>query len=106
MKLLLDENISRRIVPLLSDHFPESTQVALIGLERATDLEVWKYAKNNDYVLVTHDSDFYDLAFMKGSPPKIIWLKTGNITKQEIVNLLILNKDLIYERQYDCIILP
>lgn len=37
MKLLLDENLSRRIVPFLQSIFPESTQVALIGLEQADD---------------------------------------------------------------------
>ena len=40
MKLLLDENLSRRIIPFLQDAFPQSTQIALIGMERATDLEV------------------------------------------------------------------
>ena len=36
MKLLLDENLSRRIVPLLQTDYPDSSQVALLQLETAT----------------------------------------------------------------------
>ena len=37
MKLLLDENLSRRVVPFLQTAYPGSTQVALAGMERASD---------------------------------------------------------------------
>lgn len=37
MKLLLDENLSRRQVPFLQNEFPGSTQVALVGLEIALE---------------------------------------------------------------------
>ena len=40
MKLLLDQNLSRRLIPALEIHYPESTQVALIGLEKSTDKEI------------------------------------------------------------------
>lgn len=93
MKLLLDENLSRRIVPFLQDAFPQSTQIALIGMERATDLEVWDYAKKHDYVIVTRDSDFYDLSLLKGFPPRVIWIRTGNVTKSAITGLLLNNHD-------------
>jgi len=35
MKLLLDENLSRRLVPFLQNDYPGSTQVVLVGLESA-----------------------------------------------------------------------
>ena len=41
MKLLLDENLSRRLVPFLQDRYPGSTQVELVGLERADDAAIW-----------------------------------------------------------------
>lgn len=46
MKLLLDENLSRRIVPFLQAEYPDSSQVALEGLERASDFEIWQYARD------------------------------------------------------------
>jgi predicted nuclease of predicted toxin-antitoxin system len=97
MKLLLDENLSRRIIPYIEKHYPGSTQVTLIGLERALDYDVWKYARNNDFVIVTRDSDFYDLSSIKGAPPSVIWLKTKNSSNQEIAKLLIGNKEKIYD---------
>lgn len=50
MKLLLDENLSRRIVPFLQADFPESTQVALLGMESASDSDIWQYAKDHGFV--------------------------------------------------------
>ncbi len=96
MKLLLDENLFRRIIPLIESYFPDSKQVAVLGLERASDYEIWEYARNNNFVIVTHDSDFYDLSLLKGSPPQIIWLKIANTSNQGIANLLIDNEKKIY----------
>ncbi|NMY62928.1 DUF5615 family PIN-like protein [Pseudomonas sp. WS 5018] len=44
LKLLLDENLSRRLVPDLQADFPGSTQVALVGLGQANDRGIWEYA--------------------------------------------------------------
>ena len=95
MKLLLDENLSRRIVPFLQTDYPGSTQVALVNREKASDQEIWQYAKDEGYVIVTKDSDFYDLSLVHGTPPKIIWLKTGNLSKSAATGLLLDNKEKI-----------
>jgi predicted nuclease of predicted toxin-antitoxin system len=92
VKLLLDENLSRRILPFLEKDFPGSTQVALIGLEQASDEEIWCHARDHDFCIVTKDADFYDLSLVRGPPPKIIWLKSGNVTKAAIAQLLLSNK--------------
>lgn len=55
MKLLLDENLSRRLVPFLQHDYPGTSQVVLLGLESATDRVVWQRAKDDDYVIVTRD---------------------------------------------------
>lgn len=91
MKLLLDENLSRRIIPLIEKQFPESTQVVYAGLESADDKTVWEYARDNGFTIVTHDSDFHEMSVLYGQPPKIIWLKCGNQTKHRIAELLINN---------------
>jgi predicted nuclease of predicted toxin-antitoxin system len=72
MKLLLDEQLSRRIVPFLQAAYPGSTQVALIGMERASDREIWEYARANGFAIVTKDSDFYDLSLVLGAPPQVV----------------------------------
>lgn len=93
MKLLLDENLSRRIVPFLQDAYPDSTQIPLLGMETATNQEVWDLAKTHDFVIVSKDSDFYDLSLVRGVPPRVIWIRTGNVTKSAITHLLIQNRE-------------
>jgi len=59
MKLLLDENLSRCTVPFLQDVFPGRTQIALLGMENTDDRTIWRYAKDNDFMIVTKDADFF-----------------------------------------------
>ena len=92
MKLLLDENLSRRAVPFLQDTFPGSTQVTLFGMENADDRAIWNFAKDNDFVIVTKDSDFFEMASVYGQPPQIVWLKIGNQSKAATINALIANQ--------------
>lgn len=78
MKLLFDQNLSFRLVNALADLFPGSAQVRMLGLDRATDREIWTYAGKYGFVLVTKDSDFHEYCQLYGPPPKIVWLKLGN----------------------------
>jgi len=92
VKLLLDENLSRRMVPMLDLHYPCSSQIALLGLERASDSKIWAYAAQHDFIIVTKDSDFIDLSTLYGQPPKMIFLKTGNQPWQKTLQILIDHK--------------
>lgn len=76
MKLLLGENLSRRLVPFLQHDYPGSSQVVLLGMASASDQEVWQKAKDDGYVIVTRDADFQELSLVWGQPPKVIRLKT------------------------------
>lgn len=89
MKLLLDENLSRRLVPFLQADFPDSTQVALIGLERASDRDIWEYARAHEFIIVTKDADYYDLSLVLGAPPCVLWLQAGNASKASTLTLLL-----------------
>ena len=97
MKLLFDQNISFRLIKRISDIFPEADQVKNLGLEDATDMEIWHFAKINGYTIVTFDSDYYDLSLIKGSPPKIIWLRIGNTSTTNLASILRSNYNLIHE---------
>ena len=97
MKLLLDENLSRRLIPFLQADFPGSTQVALAGLERADDQSIWHYAKDNGFVIVTRDGDFEELAAIRGAPPQVIWLRVPNQAKSAVLNLLLKHRAALQE---------
>lgn len=88
MKLLFDQNISPKIVALIQPQFPYSQQVVQVGLENASDSDIFEFARTNNFAIVTFDSDFVDLSVVKGTPPKIIWLRTGNLTTMAISSLL------------------
>jgi predicted nuclease of predicted toxin-antitoxin system len=88
VKLLLDENISDRIVRIISDQFPDSTHVKAVGLMRADDSAIAEWAKQHEFTVVSKDTDFYQRAVALGSPPKFIWLRVGNCTTGTIVDLL------------------
>ena len=97
MKLLLDEKLSRRLVPFLQHDYPGSNQVVLLGMESASDKEVWQRAKADGYVIVTRDADFQELSMVWGQPPKVIRLKTLNQSRAATLKVLVENKEAIAE---------
>ncbi|MDR8389496.1 DUF5615 family PIN-like protein [Aliifodinibius sp. S!AR15-10] len=95
MKLLFDQNLSHRLKELLEDTFPESVHVKDIGLEQATDSVIWEYAEKHGYTIVSKDSDFHQRSFVKGYPPKVIWIQRGNCTTDDMYRLLYKNREAI-----------
>lgn len=88
MKLLLDENVSPRLVAALSDEFPGSVHVRDIGLARASDAAIWAYARDHGLAILSKDSDFHQVSFLRGPPPKVIWIRQGNCSTADIEALL------------------
>ena len=88
MKLLIDHNLSHKLLHSISAKFPGSVHVKDIGMEKADDLQIWNYAKQNGFTILSQDSDFYDIGFVNGYPPKIIWIRSGNSTTNAISLLL------------------
>jgi predicted nuclease of predicted toxin-antitoxin system len=88
MKLLFDQNLSFKLCRQLSDVFPGSDQVRLLGMDKSSDREIWHYAKANGFILVSQDADFADMAMLYGAPPKVIWLRCGNQPNEAIETLL------------------
>ena len=107
MKLLFDQNISYRIIKNIKSIYSESAHVSLFGLQTSDDNSVWEFAQKNNYTLVTQDADFYDISLLKGFPPKIIWLRCGNTSTNNIQKILLEQSDIIIsfikDDQHACI---
>ena len=88
MKLLLDENLAPQLAASLQSSFPDSAHVRDVGLKSASDIEVWEYAGANGFVVVSKDWDFQQLSFVRGAPPKVIWIRRGNCSVRELDELL------------------
>ena len=95
LRLLLDENLSERLLPLLAERFPGSDHIRLLGLGGAGDHELWELARRDGYVLVTKDEDFLLLSVSRGYPPKVVGLTIGNASNAATAALLLQQADVI-----------
>jgi len=96
LKLLFDQNLSRKLPRQLRDIYPESQHVAEFGLAEASDSDVWQYAKETGMAIVSKDADFQQRSLLYGSPPKFIWLRIGNCSTSDIESLLRRSSPLIH----------
>ena len=97
MNLLFDQNISFRIIKRVDDIFPGSISARELGYDNPHDFDIWKFAKANNYSIVTFDSDFIDLSNLRGFPPKIIWLRIGNTSTKKIAERILMEQTNILE---------
>jgi predicted nuclease of predicted toxin-antitoxin system len=97
VKLLLDQNLSRKLPAKLQDIFLGTSHVIAERLDAATDTQIWTYAKANDFCIVTKDVDFAERSKLLGAPPKVVWLRCGNTTPGEVENIIRTNAVLILE---------
>jgi predicted nuclease of predicted toxin-antitoxin system len=88
VKLLLDENLSDRIVYRILDLYPSSEHVKTLVLTNTDDGIIWEYAKANDFIIVSKDSDFHQRSLLYGHPPKFVYLRIGNSPTSKIVQIL------------------
>ena len=88
MKLLFEQNLSPKLVNRLADLFPGSAHVQSASLDCADDDQVWQYAKQNGFAVVTKDEDYNNLSVVRGSPPKVLWLQIGNCTTSQVEGAL------------------
>jgi predicted nuclease of predicted toxin-antitoxin system len=88
VKLLFDENLSYKLAERLSDEFPDSNHVRNVGLGSSDDLHLWKYSVENEFVIVSKDADLHDRSLVFGFPPKVIWIRLGNCSTDDVERLI------------------
>lgn len=88
MKLLFDQNLSRKLPTRIVDVFPNASHVQFHNLTEANDSKIWEFAKANNFCIVTQDVDFAERSRLYGSPPKVIWLRCGNATTNQVESII------------------
>lgn len=58
-------------------------------MKGADDREIWSFAADHGYAIISKDDDFKSLSLLMGAPPKVIWLVIGNTTTGDILQLLL-----------------
>jgi predicted nuclease of predicted toxin-antitoxin system len=97
LKLLFDQNLSRKLVTRWADVFPNASHVQFHGLAEKTDTEIWEFAQLNDFCIVTQDADFAERSRLYGAPPKVVWLRCGNVPTHQVEALIRVGQDAIQE---------
>ncbi len=59
-----------------------------MGLRSAEDIAIWTYARDRGFLIASKDSDFRQLGFTHGAPPKVIWIRRGNCSVPEVAAIL------------------
>lgn len=89
MKLLIDNNLSSKLVFSLEVYFPGTNHIRSLLNVTADDDSIWNYAKNNNFIILTKDNDFNERSQLYGCPPKIVHLVCGNKSTTHILDLLL-----------------
>jgi predicted nuclease of predicted toxin-antitoxin system len=102
MKIIIDENISSRLVGRIQHVFPDVEHVKTLGLMTVNDFNIFMFARQNGYdAVLTLDEDFYNIQLTHGVPPKIIWLRVGNCSTIALTETIMSNVDTIYAFLFD-----
>jgi predicted nuclease of predicted toxin-antitoxin system len=75
---------------LRTDFFADATHVEALGLVRSKDPTIFATAREaGNVVVVTKDEDFLRLLSQHGPPPRVVWVRCGNVTNRELRRILI-----------------
>jgi predicted nuclease of predicted toxin-antitoxin system len=88
VKFLVDHNLSPKVADHLQANFPGSVQTMALGFDRTSDHDLFRYAKENGFHILTKDTDFEQLSLLRGAPPKVVWLRVGNASTRVVMHLL------------------
>ncbi|MGD9614169.1 MAG: DUF5615 family PIN-like protein [Alphaproteobacteria bacterium] len=88
IRLLFDENLSARLGVALADIYPGAAHVGELGLAGASDGAICDHARQHGLAIVSKDEDFQRLGILYGPPPKVIWIRLGNCSTDQIIALL------------------
>ena len=76
MKVLLDQNVYFEMAALLRDAGYDAQHARELGLARAPDDEIIRFAARDGFVVVTHDEDFHALLALSGAvQPSVVRLR-------------------------------
>jgi len=90
MKLLIDMNLSPRLVDLLTNAGHQAVYWGAIGKPDAEDSEILTWSRTNGYVILTNDLDFGAiLATMKHESPSVIQIRRRNLLPETIISLIL-----------------
>ena len=83
--LLIDENLPASLATTLPVACSHATALG----KQPTDRQLWQHARERNWTILTRDTDFFDRLMLDGPPPKVIWVRLGNIRRKDLESLLL-----------------
>jgi len=88
MKILCDVHISIKITKLFASKGISSMHVNdILDKWFTSDIKISDFADENDFTVITKDSDFKNSHFIKKSPKKLIKINLGNISTVRLLEI-------------------
>jgi predicted nuclease of predicted toxin-antitoxin system len=86
VKFLIDNQLPFALAKALVSKGHTASHVLDVGLESATDEEIWNYAEENSLVLITKDEDFSRRASLPSASVQVVWVRRGNCRKAVLLS--------------------
>lgn len=83
--LFIDENLPRSLCGRLGRSATHATDQG----NRLADSEIWERSRVPGGIVLTQDVDFFDRIVVEGPPPQVVWIRTGNMRRRELEELLV-----------------
>ena len=87
MKFLVDNQLPPALTKFLVSKGCDAAHVLELGLDSATDTDIWKFAKENSFVLITKDEDFARRASQPNANAQVVWVRLGNCRKTTLLSV-------------------
>jgi predicted nuclease of predicted toxin-antitoxin system len=92
MKFIVDAQLPRRLARDLAAAGHDVVHTLDLPLQNLTpDGEITALATKEDRVVITKDSDFVISFLLRGAPPKLLLISTGNISNDALSRLMAAN---------------
>jgi len=89
MIIWIDAQLSPALAPWIKNNLGvEAFSARWLGLQYATDEEIFDAARKANAVVMSKDSDFVELLNLHGPPPKVIWVTCGNTSNARMREIL------------------
>jgi predicted nuclease of predicted toxin-antitoxin system len=98
VKFIVDAQLPRSLSTWLKMQGLDSMHTSdLPEGNRSNDLDIIHFADQHSRIVISKDSDFLDDHILRGSPKKLLVVKTGNIVNRDLLRLFELNIDKLKE---------
>lgn len=85
MRFVVDAQLPPALARLLTAHGHQAEHVADIGLRDADDSAIWRYALQQQAIIITKDEDFPHRLSQTMTAPVIVWLRIGNTSRKALL---------------------